>query len=408
MGVIGEDRSDQQDLFLLLPFALVFHRHSVLCQGACLVRADDGHTAQPLDSRKLLDDGVLISHAGSADGQRDGNDGGQGLRNGRDRQGNSKQERVHKALAPVEGQTQHHDADQDDGDGELLAEVVHGDLQRCLALAGVVHQAGDASKLCVLSNSGDDDPGSSVGDQRSGEDHVVLIAQGHLLLDQLAGFLCALRFPRERRLIHLQGEVLDDSTISRNDIPSLQQDDVAADQVCRIDDLLLSIPDHASGGGGEFLQAFQRFLRLDSLGSTQDGIQDQDGDDHQGAFQVAGSSRDQCRNDQDDHQQILELLQKNLQGGFRLLFLKFVFAVLGAVLGHVGQGQATFGGAKFLHDLLRFMRVKLVHISSSFVFFEYSTFSERLQETGEKPYIIITRIADTLFIVRPKYVTMSP
>ena len=74
------------------------HRHFVLGQCAGLVGADDRHAAQALHRLKLSDDGVLRRHFLRAEGQHDGDDGTECLRDSRHSQRHGKQEGVHRVF----------------------------------------------------------------------------------------------------------------------------------------------------------------------------------------------------------------------------------------------------------------------------------------------------------------------
>ncbi|CAN3998043.1 Helix-turn-helix domain-containing protein, partial [Dysosmobacter welbionis] len=133
----------------LAPGAELLHSHLVLSQGTGLVGADDGHAAQALHRLELADDGVLPGHLLGAEGQYDGDDGAEGLRNGGHCQGHGKEEGVHHILAPQEHTDgKEEGADDQNADGELAAELVQAHLKRGLFLLRALQQGGDPAHLC--------------------------------------------------------------------------------------------------------------------------------------------------------------------------------------------------------------------------------------------------------------------
>lgn len=73
--------------------------------------------------------------------EHNGDDGAECLRNGSHSQRHSKHQRIQQSHAAAEiGEQEHHAADGDDGDGQLLTELVEVLLERGLALTGIVQQ----------------------------------------------------------------------------------------------------------------------------------------------------------------------------------------------------------------------------------------------------------------------------
>jgi hypothetical protein len=92
-----------------------------------VVRADDGDRSERLDGRQPAYDGVAGGHALNPEGERDGEDRRQFLRNRRDRQADRGEEHLARGL------TMHHDTEYEDrgrrsqrGDRKPAAE--HRDL----------------------------------------------------------------------------------------------------------------------------------------------------------------------------------------------------------------------------------------------------------------------------------------
>ena len=146
----------------------LLHGHAVLGQGAGLIRADDRHAAQRLDRLEVLDNGVLPSHLLGADGQDDGDDRAERLRDGRDGQGHGKHHGVQNAHAAAENrQAKDQHADGQDDRGQPFGELIQADLQGCPALLGRVHERRDPAELGVHTRARHDRLRAAVGHERA-------------------------------------------------------------------------------------------------------------------------------------------------------------------------------------------------------------------------------------------------
>ena len=87
-----------------------------------LVGADDGDGAQRLDGGQLADDGVVLGHLAHADGEDDGDDGGQALGDNGDGDTDGDAECLRQLnVAGAPGDEEGGDADDDDADAEDAA-----------------------------------------------------------------------------------------------------------------------------------------------------------------------------------------------------------------------------------------------------------------------------------------------
>ena len=228
--------------------------HLVLGQGARLVGADHRHGPQALHRLEVLHDGGLPGHLLGAQGQDDGDDGAQGLWNGGYGQGHSEHQGVQNGHLPVEGEAEDQGADHQDDGGQLLAEVVQGLLKGGLALLGLVHEGGHLAQLGVHAGAGNDDLRPAVGHQGAGEDHVLPVAQGHLLPgDDLGSLLHPLALAGEGALVDLQGEVFQDAAVGHHHVASLQLHKVAGNDLGGGHHGADPIPYHLGCGGGHGL-----------------------------------------------------------------------------------------------------------------------------------------------------------
>ncbi|MPN05820.1 hypothetical protein SDC9_153074 [bioreactor metagenome] len=97
-GVAAQQGRPQQGLLHRVGKVRVLHQndfsggiellngHFILGQGAGFVGADHRNASQSLHRLQFADDGILPGHGPGAEGEHNGNDGAQRLRNGRHRQ----------------------------------------------------------------------------------------------------------------------------------------------------------------------------------------------------------------------------------------------------------------------------------------------------------------------------------
>ena len=223
-------------------------RDRVLGEGAGLIGADNLDRTQALYRFQLLDDGILTGHLLSAHGQHDGDDGAEGLGDGGNRQGHSKHEGVqNRHVAAEDGQEEDTGTDDHDDHGQLAGEVVQILLQGSFALLGLVHQGGDAAQLGVHAGGGDHHDGTAVGDQRAGEDHVLLVAQGNLLaFNGLVGLFYRFTLAGEGALVYLKRPAVQQTAVGHHKVAGLQLDDVTGDDLIAGDFQTLAVPQHLS------------------------------------------------------------------------------------------------------------------------------------------------------------------
>ena len=315
--------------------------HLVLGQGARLVRADDGHSAQRLYRLQVLHDGVLPGHLLSAHGLNNGDDGGQGLGDGGHGQSHGKHQGVQNGLLVVQGQPKHQGADDHDDNGQLLGEIVQALLEGGLALLGLVHQGGHLAQLRVHARAGDHKDRPAIGHQGAGEHHVLPVAQGHISLgNDLVGLLHRLALAGERTLIDLQGVVLQNPAVGHHHVAGLQLHNIAGNHLSRGHGGARAVPYHLGAGRRHCLQALQGFLRLEMLHRAQHGVENEHRENDDGALRLTGGQGDEGRGDEDHHHQVLKLLQEHLEHSLLLALAQGVGAVLFQALRRLGPRQS--------------------------------------------------------------------
>ncbi len=191
-------------------------RHPVLGEGSRLVRADDVDRSEGFDGGQLPHDRVPLDHLLHADGEDDGDDGGQPLRNGGDGEAHRLEEELQEVghlghppdpegcFCRLDGE--HEAAEHEDDRAELPAEIGELFLERGLLPLVRPDQVGDLADFGLHAGPDRDADAPAVDGDRRHEARVPAVAEGNLLpfLDGRGVLLGGDRFPRQRRLVNLQ------------------------------------------------------------------------------------------------------------------------------------------------------------------------------------------------------------
>ena len=279
--------------------------HAVLGQGAGLVGADDGHAAQAFHRLEFTDDGVLLGHFPGAEGEDDGHDGAEGLGDGGHRQSDGEEEGTHDVLATDQNVHAEDDgAEDEDADGQLLAELVQRDLQGGLLLGGGLQQGSDLAHLGLHAGAGDQELAPAIGDETAGEDHVGAVAQGHIPLDGLHGLFHGEGLAGEGGFCGLQAGRFQHTAVGTDGITGLQDDDVTGNHFTAGDLDDLPVSQDLGRGGRHLLQTVQRGFRLHGLDSAQDGVHGDDRQDDHHTLHITQGSGNAGGDDEDDDQEV--------------------------------------------------------------------------------------------------------
>ena len=156
-GIVTEHRRQNQLLFLRIfrtyivcSDDVILHHdfpngHLVLGQSAGLIRADDRDRAKSLYCLKLPHDGVFTGHLLCAEREHNGDNRAERLRNCRNCQRNGKHQGGHHGvkvhgIRPHQTQHKYQCADDQNGHGEPLAELIQCLLQRRFSRLSILNQ----------------------------------------------------------------------------------------------------------------------------------------------------------------------------------------------------------------------------------------------------------------------------
>ena len=209
---------------------------------------------------------------------------------------------------------------------------------RCSGVASsgvVLEQSGDAPHLGAHARGGDDSLPMPVGRGGAAEDHVVPIAERHVLGDHGGILRDRQALAGECSLRRLQGGGLDQPAIGRNGVAFLDEDDVARDDLRRGDASPLAASDH-----GGISRRHRAKCRDGSLGTrllhiAHGRVQEHDGKDGDGfvgegrvALHDPERRGDRCGDEKQDDEHILKLRQESPPRRDRLLRGELVWSVL--------------------------------------------------------------------------------
>ncbi len=184
-------------------------RHFVLGERAGLVGGDDIRRSERFDRREMADDGIPFRHALYAEREDGGDHRRQAFRNGRNRERDAQDEHVEDGresahVLDKKNGRDHHDGDDDDERPEHLADAVELPLQRRDLVRRVLQQPGDAAHFGLHPRRRDDRATAPIGRRRAAEDHVVPVAERHLLGDRGGVLRHRQALACQRRLRRLQ------------------------------------------------------------------------------------------------------------------------------------------------------------------------------------------------------------
>ena len=190
--------------------------------------------------------------------------------------------------------------------------------RRRLLLRGF-EQACDAADLGRHAGRDDHRPAAAVGGDRAGEQHVAAVAEANIRVDGLRLLRHRHALPGQGCLVSLQVCAFDDAGVGGDLVPGLDQHEVAGNDIVGRDPLALAVADHGGLGRGKGHQCPHRLLGPRLLDIAEQGVQhdDRENDDRlvgQGGLarvlQQPFEHRDGDGDQQDDHQEALELLEQ--------------------------------------------------------------------------------------------------
>ena len=229
---------------------------------------------------------------------------------------------------------------------------------------------------------------AAIGHQRTGEHHVLAVAQSHIFLgDHIGGLFHRLAFAGEGAFVDLHRIALQNPGIGGDEVAGLQQQDITGHHFWGGHLHLEAAPEQGGSGGAHGLERFQRLFRLEVLHSAQHGIEDQHRKDDQRAFALAGQDGDHRSGDEDPDDEILELVEEDLQRSLFLALGELVLAIaLQTVLGFLRRKAGAEGGIPVQNLILGQIVIRTIHIHGCFSPFFSEGVPGKKKKTPRNPH----------------------
>ena len=275
---------------------------------------------------------MFSGHLLSTEGKHDGNDRTQRLRDRGYRKGNCEKERVYHRTALDHIDPKQDTAEYQDDDGQLPAKIIQVDLKGGTLLRGTLQKTGDLAHLCAHSDLCHFKCSPSVCGKASGEYPVGLVAQSRSFRYFIQRLLHRKTFAGQGALIHLQAGAGKELSVCRDAVACLHDHFISNRNLSGRDLDSLAVPDNLGLRRGQLLQAVQRLLRLHGLHRSQDGVHGDHHEDNQRTLRISQETGYNGGEDQNDHQEILVLLQEDLQSTLLLALHQLIKSILLLIL----------------------------------------------------------------------------
>ncbi len=190
-----------------------------------------------------------------------------------------------------------------------MAELVEPTLQRRGFLLRLFHEAGDLTELAGHAGRNDHSDSGATGDHRALEQHRAALGDVGVHWNRGRVFGRGHRLTGERRLVGLQLRRLDQSQVSRDHVPTFEQDHITGNQRMRVDDLDLAIPSNGGPGHPHLAQGLHRAGRSKLGDKSEQCIHAQDNPDCDRLGLLTERDGGRHGDHQQRHQQALELGQ---------------------------------------------------------------------------------------------------
>ena len=179
-------------------------------------------------------------------------------------------------------------------DHDVASELCDTPFERRLRLLGGLGERGDMADLGGESGRDDHGPGATGGHVRAGVDHVAAIGERRVRRQRTQVLGDRDRLARQRGLGDLQGGAFDEPRIGGDGVAGLEQQEIAGNDVARLDECFRVLPAARAPYGSRAGGAPERSLRPPFLESADDGVQEDDDEDDDG-IAAPRRARARCR-----------------------------------------------------------------------------------------------------------------
>ena len=209
--------------------------HLVRGERAGLVGRDHARAPQRLHGRQTAHERVLAGHATHADGERERRNCGKSFGDDRHRERNRHLDDLAHLEAAHPTQPGQREPKPDDDERQAATQTFQSRLQRCLHGVGCGGEVGDATDLGLGAGSDHDTATTTGSDGRTGVEHPDTLGECGVSRHRIDRLVHGFALTGERRFLNLEVAYLDETDIGRNPVACLHCDDVAGDEIDRVD-----------------------------------------------------------------------------------------------------------------------------------------------------------------------------
>ena len=290
------------------------HRHFVAGEGARLVGADDGGGTERLYGGQLPDDRLSRGHALHADRERDRNHGGQPFRD----RARSNRHDGNKRVSPVEPAHQDRKSQEEepctkDCNGQLLREAVHLAQQWRDQRGNSVEHAADFADFSTAARGYNNADRLAFGHQRSRKCHRRSIAERRVCSDRVFPFLGRHGFAGQGSLFDRKATSAKQAQVGGHAIARLQRNDIAWNDVGDVDGNAHPVSHDHGVRREQCAHPAQRLLGAPLLHEADNGVHQDDKQDHDRVDRVIEQQRGQGRDEQEVNKWVVELYEETAQ-----------------------------------------------------------------------------------------------
>lgn len=304
-------------------------RQLVLGQCTGLVRAENLDTSEGLDSRQLLDNGLLLGKVGSTDSHGGGDDSRKTDGDTNDGNGQSEAQDVDNGVGAVKAGNPDDEQGEDDENQQNCSDTVQDLREVTRSGVGGVNESGGTTNEGVVTSGGDNDEGLTTLDGGGSEALVALV-----LVDSE-------RFTSDGRLVDLQEGILgDNATVGGDDSTLFDLEDITWDNLGGLKLLQGAITQDNSLESEGLLQFLDDGTGLEFLDETDTGVEQEQGANNtevDPVLETSGQDGSSLHDELDRTDEVHEELQNHVL----LLLLHLIETILLAAGDDLGLCQTS-------------------------------------------------------------------
>ena len=206
----------------------------------------------------MANDGVFFGHFPGAEGQHNGHDGAEGLRDSGHGQRHGEEEGIHHVFVPPQhADGKQHCTDHQNDDRQLSAELIQADLQRGLPLLRVFQKLGDLAHLRVHAGGRHQKAAPAIGDKAAGKHHVLPVPQRGFSGDLIRILFHWQAFASKGAFRALQTGTFQQATVRTDGVSRFQYHNITGNHLPPRNLYDLTVSQHFGGRSGHLFQTVQ-------------------------------------------------------------------------------------------------------------------------------------------------------